>query len=122
MKTLFRLLGTIMLTLLIVGIQAAPVQASSHAQELTYNPEAETYMMAELLKDGDVDLVDGDFTTDAERTVRAEFIVSLWEDPAYQEIPFFKLRHAVITGDLEAEGLSIPFNVYLLASPQGRCQ
>jgi len=111
MKTLFRLLGTIMLTLFIVGIQIVPVRASSHAQELTYNPEAETYMMAELLKDGDVDLVDGGFATDAERTVRAEFIVSLWEDPAYEEIPFFKLRHAVITGDLEAEGLSIPFNV-----------
>lgn len=111
MKTLFRLLGTIMLTLLIVGIQVAPVRASSHTQELTYNPEAETYVRAELLADGDVDLVAGGFTTEAERTVRAEFIVSLWQDPAYQEIPFFKLRHAVIAGDLEAEGLSIPFNV-----------
>ena len=111
MKMLFRLLGTLMLTLLIVGIQVAPVQASSHAQELTYNPEAETYVRAELLADGDVDLVAGGFTTDAERTVRAAFIVSLWQDPAFQAIPFFKLRQVIMVGDLRAEGISIPFNV-----------
>jgi len=110
MKFLPRLVAAVTIICFIAVVQISPVKASPSRQELTPNPLAEEYIKTELLADGDVDLKDK-FVNENERMVSAEFIVSLWKDPTFQEIPFFKIRNATIVGDIKAEGILIPFNV-----------
>ena len=87
-----------------------PVKAKSSFLDLATNPLAEEYIKKELLADGDADLKVG-FANKNARAVSADFIVSLWKDPDFQQIPFFKIRNATIQGDINAEGISIPFNI-----------
>ena len=111
MTTFFRLLVSLVMILLMVGMQISPVQASPKTQELTYNPAAEEYIKNELLAHGDADLAKA-FENEDQRVVRGEYIVGLFKDPALQAVvPFFKIRNATILGDMKAEGISIPFNV-----------
>jgi hypothetical protein len=98
--------------LFLVGGPASPVNAAPQRQDEAVNPAAEEYVRAEILADGDADLSKA-FAGAKARTIGADFIVGLWQDPAFQTIPFFKLRHAVISGNIKAEGISIPFNVEL---------
>ena len=86
------------------------VKASSSMPALAVNPLAEEYIRDELLADGDADLAVR-FEDKSQRVVSADFIVSLWKDPAFRQIPFFKIRNVVILGDINAEGISIPFNI-----------
>jgi pentapeptide repeat protein len=110
MKRFFHTFVSIMMILLVVGMPTTRVKASPPLQDLTVNPEAEEYVRTEILVDGDADLSKA-FAGSRARTVGADFIVALWQDPEFQAIPFFKLHNATILGDLRAEGISIPFNV-----------
>ena len=111
MKRFLHTFVSIMVILLVVAMPpTTSVKASPPLQDLTVNPEAEEYVRTEILLDGDADLSKA-FAGSRARTVGADFIVALWQDPEFQAIPFFKLRNATILGDLRAEGISIPFNV-----------
>ncbi|MFT3895828.1 MAG: pentapeptide repeat-containing protein [Anaerolineales bacterium] len=110
MKPLIRILARVVLFLLLAGTHILPVKANFDHQELTANPEAEKYIKAELLKDGSVDLIEA-FPVATQRVVRGAFIVSLWKDPELQNIPFFKIYNTTILGEIQAEGISIPYNV-----------
>lgn len=112
MKRFCYMFVSAILFLLAVGAPTTLVRAGSETQDLVFNPAAEEYVRNELLADGEVDLATG-FENAAERIVRGEFIVELWEDPAVQTIPFFKLYNGTILGDIKAEGITIPFNVEL---------
>lgn len=110
MKFLVRILAGVALFLIFAGMHILPVKASSNDQDLTTNPAAEEYLKSELLKDGSADLKEA-FPDASQRVVRGEFIVSLWKDPELQSIPFFKIYNTTILGDIQAEGISIPFNI-----------
>jgi hypothetical protein len=103
MKPLIRVLFAVFLGLLMVAAQTIPVKA----EETAYTP-AEEYVLAEVLKTGAADLSLA-FEDESQRTVRGEFIVELFKDPALQEIPFIKLYNTTIQGDIKADGLFIPF-------------
>ena len=111
MKRVLKTLVSIITILLVVGMPTSIVKASP-PQELTVNPEAEEYVRAEILADGEADLSKA-FAGAQARTISADLIARLWQDADYQRIPFFKLYNANILGDLKAEGISIPFNVEL---------
>ena len=110
MKRVLNTRISLIVILLVVGMPTSIVKAGPSLQDLTVNPEAEEYVRTEILADGDADLSKA-FAGSRARTVGADFIVALWQDPEFQAIPFFKLRNATILGDLRAEGISIPFNV-----------
>lgn len=110
MKRIFSPFVSAIVILLMIGVPTTAVKASSQLQDLTSNPVAEEYVRTEILASGDADLSEA-FTNAGERVVSADFIVALWQDPAFQAIPFFKLHNATILGDIKAEGISIPFNV-----------
>ena len=111
---MYRFLNTLVLTLttlFLVGGSVSTVNADPLQQDEVVNP-AEEYVRAEILADGDADLSKA-FAGARARTISGDFLVRLWQDPAFQTIPYFKLRHAVIAGDIKAEGISLPFNVEL---------
>ncbi len=110
MKALQRIILIIAACTLLAGIQFSNVMAGSLLQEPDYNPDAETYIRDELLSGRAVDLSTR-FTSEAERTVRAEFILSLWADAAFDNLSVFKLGNVNVVGNLDASGISIPFNV-----------
>ena len=110
MKRVLNTRISLIVILLVVGMPTSIVKAGPSLQDLTVNPEAEEYVRTEILADGDADLSKA-FAGSRARTVGADFIVALWQDPEFQAIPFFKLRNVTILGDLRAEGISIPFNV-----------
>ncbi|HEU0296850.1 MAG TPA: pentapeptide repeat-containing protein [Anaerolineales bacterium] len=110
MNRFSHMLVFIITILVFVGRPASNVNAAPQRQDWAVNPAAEDYVRAEILADGDADLSKA-FAGSKARTVGADFIVGLWQDPAFQTIPFFKLRNATILGDIRAEGISIPFNV-----------
>ena len=110
MRTLQRLALILAVCTLLAGMQFSNATAGSQPQELNYNPDAETYIRDELLNGRTADLSTR-FTSQAERTVRAEYIVSLWQDPELESISVFKISNVIVTGDLDAEGISIPFRV-----------
>lgn len=101
-KTLY----TVLLALLFVVSHT--IYAS--AEDLTYNPQAEEYVRAELLQSGVVDLAQA-FGEESQRTIRGEFVVELFRDPNFAGQPFIKIFNAVIQGDIKADGLKIPFAV-----------
>ena len=107
MRHLLRLLlAVFLLCTILLSRQIAPV----YAQDAAYNPDAEAYIRSELLLDGSADLAIAFSDPDA-RTVRADFIISLWQDPDFENLSIFKLSNLTIIGDLQAKGISIPFNV-----------
>jgi len=110
MRRFFRTFVAAMGILLMIGQPVSPVKAKSSFLQLDTDSPTEEYIKEELLADGDADLAVG-FKNEGQRVVSADFIVSLWKDPAFQQIPFFKLRNATIRGDINAEGISIPFNI-----------
>jgi Pentapeptide repeats (9 copies) len=112
MKRFFNTLVSTIVILLVMGAPTFTVKASSQLQNLAPNPAAEEFVRTEILASGDADL-SKEFANENERVVSAEFIVGLWQNPDFQAISFFKLRHATILGDIKAEGISIPFNVEL---------
>ena len=103
MKMFSRLLVAVVTVMFVAGLLITPVNADTQVLVLT---PTEEYVKGELLADGDVDLTGQD-----DPAIRGEVIVTWWKDPAFQNIPFFKIRHATIKGNIEAEGLTIPFNV-----------
>jgi hypothetical protein len=109
MKSLSRIF-TACVMLGIAFAQILPVHASPAAQTLTSNPKAEDYVRTEVLAGRDADL-SKEFPDISDRVISADFIVSLWNDPAAQKLTRFKIYFATIVGDIEAEGISIPFNV-----------
>jgi len=104
MKAFSRLLVILIIVVFTTGMQFSSVWA------ISYNPAAEEYVKNEILASGDADLEKA-FPNASDRAVRADFIVSLWKDPTFQVLPFFKLRNAIILGDIKAERLTIPFDV-----------
>lgn len=110
MKLPSRFILLLFLCGLLIATPSLIVHAASFGQELSYNPEAEEYIRSALLENGNADLA-LNFISREERTVRGEFIASLWKDPELAGIPTFRLSNATITGNIEAEGITIPFNV-----------
>lgn len=110
MRTLQHFIASLIVCAVLLTLQFSHAGAAASAQEEAYNPDAETYIAEQLLLNGTVDLADG-FPSEDARVVRADFIVSLWQDPAYQSLPVFKLSNVTIVGDLNGRGISIPFNV-----------
>ena len=106
MKAFPHLLVFVITVMLISGSPFTLVKA------INYNPAAEEYVKKEILAGGDADLAMA-FENADERVISAEFIVALWQDPAFQAIPFFRLRNATIISDIEAEEITIPFDVEL---------
>ena len=80
------------------------------AAEPTYNPNAEAYVLAQLRSTGAADLAAA-FRDATQRVIRGEFIVELFEHPDLQDLPFIKIYNATILGDIQADGLTIPFGV-----------
>ena len=109
MKNLFRL-SVVCFILIVAFAPNLLVQASSAKQELNYNPEAEAYVRKELLDNGEAVLGMG-FADPKDRTIRGEFVASLFQDPDLQNKPYIKIYNATIVSDIEAGGISIPFNV-----------
>jgi len=110
MKTMFRILVIVLVTMFLMGTNIIAAKAETNAQDLSYNPAAEEYLKAEVLKDGSADLAEA-FTEESQRVVRGEFIASLWKDPEMQGIPFFKIYNTTINGNIDASGFSIPFDI-----------
>jgi pentapeptide repeat protein len=109
MKRLPRMF-TACVMLVIAFAQFSLVKADSVAPTSTPNPKAEDYVKNEILAGRDADL-SKQFPNERDRVISAASIVSLWNDPAAQKLTRFKIYFATIEGDIEAEGLSIPFNV-----------
>jgi hypothetical protein len=106
MQPLVKIFHTALLALLMIASQTVSVRA----EELTYNPQAEEYVRAELLQSGVVDLAQA-FEEESQRTIRGEFVAALFRDPDFSEQPYIKINNAVIEGDIKADGLDIPFAV-----------
>lgn len=106
MKAFPHFIVIVITVMLVAGTQFSSVKA------INYNPAAEEYIKHEILADGDADLAMA-FENADERVISAEFIVALWQDPAFQAIPFFRLRNATIIGDIEAQEITIPFDIEL---------
>jgi hypothetical protein len=109
MKFPVRLLVSI-LTILVLVIQIKPVHASPATQEVTSNPAAEEYVKSELLNTG-IAVLGPKFRDPKDRGLSGAFIVGLFKDPDLQTKPFIKIYNATIVGDINADGISIPFNV-----------
>ena len=111
MKVLPRLSLCLSIILLIAVVQVSRVTASP-AQDLTPTP-AEKYVREQLLATGKADLLG--FSTDPnKRIIRGVFIQQLWRnDPDIQGLANFEIDNTTISGNIEAKGLSLPFNVEL---------
>lgn len=110
MKPLQHFIASLSICAVLMTLQFSEVKARSAAQEVGYNPDAETYISEQLSVSGTVDLANA-FASDDARVVRADFIVSLWQDPAFEALPAFKLVNVTVVGDLQGRGISIPYNV-----------
>lgn len=111
MNALQRLPLILVACMVLAVTQVSRAAASPLTQELNYNPDAESYIREQLLTGASVDL-STQFATEAERTVRAEYIVSLWADPELAGLlSVFKLSNLTVVGNLDGRGINIPFNV-----------
>ncbi len=84
--------------------------SAAQADETTYNPAAEEYILSELLADGEADLALA-FPDASQRVVRGEFIVELLKNPSLQQSPFIKIYNTTIEGDIRGDGLNVPFTI-----------
>ena len=109
MKKIFRWLTTVIVIFVITVLHTSSANASP-IQDLTQT-SAEAYVREALLATGSADLLN--FSKDSnDHIIRGTFILQLWNnDPEIQKITNFKIYHAVIEEDIEAAGLSLPFNV-----------
>lgn len=110
MKALQQFIASLSICAVLISMQFSIVRAGSAAQEAAYNPDAETYIREQLLVNGTVDLATA-FPNEDARAVRADFIVSLWQDSTFETLPLFKLINVTVVGDLQGRGISIPYNV-----------
>jgi pentapeptide repeat protein len=108
-KFLSRLLMAFAIIFSLTVVQITPVKASS-TQSLTLTP-AESFVRTALLTTGKADLADFS-QAPQDHIIRGEFILQLWrDDPDLQKITNFEIDHATIRGNIEAQGLSLPFSV-----------
>lgn len=110
MKALQHFIASLSICAIFLSLQFSQAGAAPVAQETAYNPDAEAYIREQLLLNSSVDLAAA-FPSEAARTVRAEFIVSLWQDSTFETLPAFKLVNVTVVGDLQGRGISIPYNV-----------
>jgi len=107
MKMFSRLLITIITGMFIVGLQVMPVKAEG--SDLVLTP-TEEYVKSALLNHGEAVLREK-FPDPKDREIRGSFVASLFTSPDLQTKPFIKIYNAIIVDDINADGVSIPFNV-----------
>ncbi len=79
------------------------------AQDLIPNPAAEAYVLSELRATGFADL--GNFA-EGERVIGGGFLLSALKDPEVQSQPVINITNGTIAGDLWANDLVIPVNIF----------
>jgi len=99
MKTFSRILLTVVMAMFIFSLQVIPAKAD---EPLT----TEDFVKREILDHYEVDL--------AGQTISGEAIVAMWKDDELKDIPFFKIKNAIIDGDVDAEGIYLPFMVQFM--------
>lgn len=113
MKAFQRLVAAIIIVIAVAGLQISSVKAISSADGLTLTP-SEQYVHDQLLATGKADLKVGFPNDSTKQRIRGAFIQQLWAtDPDIAKLTNFEIDNAVIEGDIEASGLTIPFNVEL---------
>jgi len=100
MKTFLRFFVPLMIVMSVLGLQVTSVKADE--QPFEFN-QTEQDVRTEILAGKEVDL--------AGQTIRGEALVAMWKDPALTDISYFKIKNAVIDGNIDAEGISLPFMV-----------
>ena len=99
----FILLMASMLVLHVSTVQASP-QSSSVS-----NPAAETYVLHELRSTGYANL---EFLPEEERVIGGTFLINALKDPEVRSQPVVSVTNGTIAGDLLANDLVIPFNIF----------
>ena len=99
----FILLIAYMLVLPVSTVQASP-QSSS-----VPNPAAETYVLNELRSTGYANL---EFLPEEERVIGGTFLINALKDPEVRSQPVISITNGTIAGDLLANDLVIPFNIF----------
>ena len=99
----FILLIAYMLVLPVSTVQASP-QSNSVS-----NPAAETYVLNELRSTGYANL---ELLPEEERVIGGTFLINALKDPEVRSQPVISITNGTIAGDLLANDLVIPFNIF----------
>jgi len=84
------------------------VQASQQGNSVP-NPAAEAYVLNELRSTGYANL---EFLPEAERVIGGTFLINALKDPEVRSQPVISITNGTIAGDLLANDLVIPFNIF----------
>ncbi len=113
MKKIIRWSLTMSAILIWMATQLFPVQASSSRPELALTP-SEQYVRDQLLATGKADLKVKFPNSPAQWVIRGAFIQELWtNDPEIAKLTSFEIDNAVVDGNIEANGINLPFSVEL---------
>ena len=100
--------ASILLIAYMLVLSVSTVRASQRSNSVP-NPAAEAYALNELRSTGYANL---EFLPEEERVIGGTFLINALQDPEVRSQPVISITNGTIAGDLLANDLVIPFNIF----------